>query len=96
MCSSDLLALSARPEARSVRRPVATERGRSVYLTRPLRTHFVRTYGEFSWRAQELLDAIAGGRINITVGERYPLEDAAQAHRDLEGRKTHGSTVLTP
>jgi NADPH2:quinone reductase len=43
-----------------------------------------------------LFDAIAGGRINITVGERYPLEDAAQAHRDLEGRKTHGSTVLTP
>jgi NADPH2:quinone reductase len=68
----------------------------SVYLTRPLRTHFVRTYDEFSWRAQELFDAIAGGRINITVGERYPLEDAAQAHRDLEGRKTHGSTVLTP
>ena len=66
-----------------------------MYLTRPLRTNFNRTYDEFSWRAQELFD-VAGGRINITVGERYPLEDAAQAHRDLEGRKTHGSTVLTP
>jgi NADPH:quinone reductase len=68
----------------------------SVYLTRPLRTHLVRTYDEFSWRAQELFDAIAGGRINITVGERYPLEDAVQAHRDLDGRKTHGSTMLMP
>jgi NADPH2:quinone reductase len=68
----------------------------SVYLTRPLRTHFVRTYDEFSWRADELFDAVAAGRITVTVGERYPLKDAAQAHRDLEGRKTHGSTVLTP
>lgn len=68
----------------------------SVYLTRPLRTHFVRTYDEFSWRANELFDAIADGRITVTVGERYALKDAAQAHRDLEGRKTHGSTVLTP
>ncbi len=67
----------------------------SVYLTRPLRTNFNRTYDEFSWRAKELFDA-TGGRINITVGERYPLEDAAQTHRDLDGRKTHGSTVLTP
>jgi NADPH:quinone reductase len=68
----------------------------SVYLTRPLRTHFVRTYDEFSWRANELFSAVADGRITVTVGERYALKDAAQAHGDLEGRKTHGSTVLTP
>jgi NADPH:quinone reductase len=68
----------------------------SVYLTRPLRTHFVRTYDEFSWRATELFTLVADGRITVTVGERYALKDAAQAHRDLEGRKTHGSTVLTP
>ena len=68
----------------------------SVYLTRPLRTHFVRTYDEFSWRANELFSAVADGRISVTVGERYSLKEAAQAHRDLEGRKTHGSTVLTP
>jgi NADPH2:quinone reductase len=68
----------------------------SVYLTRPLRSHFNRTYDEFSWRANELFEAIGDGRIAVTVGERYPLKDAAQAHRDLEGRKTHGSTVLTP
>ncbi|KAA0077396.1 quinone oxidoreductase [Mycolicibacterium sp. P9-64] len=68
----------------------------SVYLTRPLRTHFNRTYDEFSWRAGELFDAIGSGAIAVTVGERYGLKDAAQAHRDLEDRKTHGSTVLTP
>ena len=68
----------------------------SVYLTRPLRTHFNRTYDEFAWRAGELFDAISSGAITVTAGERYGLKDAAQAHRDLEGRRTHGSTVLTP
>jgi NADPH2:quinone reductase len=68
----------------------------SVYLTRPMRTHFNRTYDEFSWRAGELFDAIGSGAITVTVGARYGLKDAAQAHRDLEGRKTHGSTVLVP
>ena len=67
----------------------------SVYLTRPLRTHFNRTYDEFAWRAGELFDAIAAGTVTVTTGERYHLKDAAQAHRDLEGRRTHGSTVLT-
>ena len=62
----------------------------SVYLTRPLRTHFNRTYDEFAWRAGELFDAISSGAITVTVGERYGLKDAAQARRDLEGRRTHG------
>lgn len=68
----------------------------SVYLTRPLRSHFNRTYDEFAWRAGELFGAIDAGTVVVTVGEKYPLREAAQAHRDLEGRKTHGSTVLTP
>ena len=68
----------------------------SVYLTRPMRTHFNRSYQEFSWRAGELFDAIAAGTVTVTTGEQYDLRDAAQAHRDLEGRRTTGSTVLTP
>ena len=68
----------------------------SVYLTRPNLAHFTRTADEFAWRAGELLDAIADGSIVITVGGHYPLAEAAQAHRDLQGRKTTGSIVLLP
>jgi NADPH:quinone reductase len=68
----------------------------SVYLTRPSRPHFIRTYDEFTWRTDELFAAIRAGTIVVTTGDRYRLQDAAQAHRDLEGRKTHGSTVLIP
>ena len=68
----------------------------SVYLTRPGLAHFTRTGEEFAWRAGELFDAIADGSVNVTVSQRYPLADAAQAHRDLQGRQTIGSIVLTP
>ncbi len=68
----------------------------SVYLTRPSLVHFTRTHDEFAWRSGEFLDAIAAGSISVTVSRRYPLADAAQAHRDLQGRKTVGSIVLMP
>lgn len=68
----------------------------SVYLTRPSLPHFTRTPDEFAWRAGELLAAIDDGSITVTVGGHYPLTDAAQAHRDLQGRATVGAVVLTP
>jgi len=68
----------------------------SVYLTRPSRIHFVRSRDEFAWRTTELFDLIAAGTITVTVSAHYPLRDAADAHRDLQGRKTIGSVVLTP
>jgi NADPH2:quinone reductase len=68
----------------------------SVFLTRPTLVHYTRTPDEFGWRAGELLDAIASGAINVTVSERYRLEDAEQAHRDLHARRTVGSVVLVP
>ncbi len=68
----------------------------SVYLTRPLRPHFMLDRDEFIWRTSQLFDAIAAGTINVTVSARYPLENVAQAHRDLQARKTVGSVVLTP
>ncbi len=68
----------------------------SLFLTRPTLVHYTRTPDEFAWRAAELLDVIASGTIDITVSERYRLEDAEQAHRDLQGRKTVGSVVLVP
>ncbi|MBV9313987.1 MAG: quinone oxidoreductase [Pseudonocardia sp.] len=68
----------------------------SVYLSRPSRIHFIRTRHEFSWRTGELLGLIADGTIKVTVSDHYPLKNAAQAHRDLQDRKTVGSVVLTP
>jgi NADPH:quinone reductase len=68
----------------------------SVFLARPSLAHFMRTAGEFSWRAEELFEAVAGGAIKIEVGGRYPLPEAARAHEDLQGRKTAGSVVLLP
>lgn len=76
--------------------PVRLNAAGSVYLTRPRRSHFNRTYEEFAWRATELFDRIDDGTIVVTIGGRYPLKDAARAHRDLEGRRTHGSTLLMP
>jgi NADPH:quinone reductase len=68
----------------------------SVYLTRPSLAHFTRTGDEFAWRSGELFEAIAAGSLSVTVSRSYPLADAAQAHRDLQGRKTVGSIVLAP
>ncbi|MEZ0382132.1 quinone oxidoreductase [Mycobacterium sp. pW045] len=68
----------------------------SVYLTRPNLAHFTRSEQEFSWRAGELFDAVAAGSIEVTVSRRYPLAEAADAHRDLQARKTTGSIVLIP
>jgi NADPH2:quinone reductase len=68
----------------------------SVYLTRPSRQHFTRTRDEFTWRTNQLFDAIGNGTITVTMGGSYPLKEAAQAHRDLQGRKTVGSIVLEP
>ena len=68
----------------------------SVFLTRPTLAHFTRTGDEFAWRSGELFDAIAAGSLSVTVSRSYPLADAAQAHRDLQGRQTVGSIVLVP
>ena len=68
----------------------------SVFLTRPSLVHFIRTPDEFAWRAGEVMDAIAGGSITVTVGGHYPLAQAWRAHEDLQGRKTTGSIVLMP
>jgi NADPH2:quinone reductase len=61
----------------------------SVFLTRPSRPHFVRTSDEFTWRTGELFDSLAAGNITVTVSNHYPLEDAAQAHRDLQAARRH-------
>ncbi len=68
----------------------------SLTVTRPTLAHFIADPGEFAWRASEYLGALADGSVLVRVGQSYPLADAAQAHRDLEGRRTIGATVLLP
>lgn len=68
----------------------------SLYNTRPTLFDYYTTPEERTAGAARLWDMIATGKVRITIGQRYPLEQAAQAHRDLEGRATHGSTLLVP
>ncbi len=68
----------------------------SVFLTRPTLAHHIADRAELDWRAADVFDAIAGGTLNIRIGASYPLEQAHQAHADLEGRRTTGSIVLLP
>lgn len=67
----------------------------SIYLTRPSLAHYVATPEELRWRATELMEMITSGALTIRISGRYPLADAAQAHRDLEARRTTGKLLLT-
>lgn len=68
----------------------------SLSVTRPTLAHFTATPDELNWRAGEYFEAILDGDVDVRVGQRYRLADAAQAHADLEARKTTGATVLLP
>ncbi|WP_248324282.1 MULTISPECIES: quinone oxidoreductase [unclassified Caballeronia] len=66
----------------------------SLYLTRPALADYIADEAEKNELAAELFAHVAAGRIDIQVNQRYALEDAVQAHRDLESRKTTGSSVF--
>lgn len=68
----------------------------SLFVTRPTLAHYTRDRAELLWRAGDIMNAIAEGTLRVRVGGSYPLADAEQAHRDLEGRRTTGSIVLVP
>ena len=68
----------------------------SLYVTRPTMFHYTATDAELSETAGDLIDIVQSGKIKIPVNQRYTLADAVQAHRDLEQRKTTGTTVLLP
>jgi len=67
----------------------------SLYVTRPSLMHYVARRDELLANAADLFDVVEKGVVKIQINQTYPLEEAAQAHRDLEARKTTGSTVLT-
>ena len=66
----------------------------SVYVTRPALADYIADPAEKSELAAELFAHVAAGRIRIAINQRYTLADAAQAHRDLESRRTTGSSVF--
>lgn len=68
----------------------------SLYVTRPTLANHVVTRQDLVQTASELFDVVKSGAVKIEVNQTYPLKDAARAHRDLESRKTTGSSVLIP
>jgi len=76
--------------------PLELARRGSLFLTRPVLFDFLRERADLESAAAELFGLIEAGTIQIQINQTYPLADAAQAHIDLEARKTTGSTVLIP
>ncbi len=68
----------------------------SLFLTRPTLMTYVAKRSDLVATANELIEIVGSGAVKIEVNQTYPLAEAAQAHRDLEARKTTGSTVLLP
>jgi NADPH2:quinone reductase len=68
----------------------------SLYVTRPTLVGYTAKREELVAASKELFDLVLAGKIKVQPRQSYALKDAAQAHRDLEGRKTTGSTVLVP
>ena len=67
----------------------------SLFLTRPTLFHYIASRAELEQSAAELFEMVRSGKVNVEVAQRYALKDVAQAHRDLEARKTTGSTIFT-
>lgn len=68
----------------------------SLFLTRPTLVNYTAAREDLLTAARELFAVVKKGAVKIAINQRYPLRDAAKAHRDLEARKTTGSTVLLP
>ena len=68
----------------------------SLFLTRPTLVNYTAKREDLLAAARELFSVVKSGAVNIKINQTYPLREAAQAHADLESRKTTGSTVLLP
>jgi NADPH2:quinone reductase len=76
--------------------PLELSKRGSLFLTRPTLFHYIARRADLERAARELFDVIGKGVVRIEIGQTHALQDVAQAHRDLEGRRTVGSTVLIP
>jgi NADPH2:quinone reductase len=68
----------------------------SLYVTRPSLAHYASDRRELEWRSADVLNWVAQGKLKLRIDRTYPLAQAADAHRDLEGRKTAGKLILLP
>ena len=76
--------------------PLELSKRGSLFLTRPSLFAYIAERKDLDASARELFRIVAAKKVKLRIGQRYPLAEAAQAHRDLEARKTTGSTVLLP
>ncbi|NIJ07405.1 NADPH2:quinone reductase [Sphingomonas vulcanisoli] len=76
--------------------PLELSRAGSLFLTRPTLFDYVDTRERLEAAAARLFARIIDGSVTVEIGQTFPLADAAEAHRALEGRRTNGSTVLVP
>lgn len=74
---------------------VLSQKG-SLYVTRPTLTHYIASREELMARSGAVFGMIAAGKLKLRIEHIYPLAEAQQAHRDLEGRKTTGKLLLIP
>jgi NADPH:quinone reductase len=74
--------------------PLILSQKGSLFLTRPTLANYTATEDELSWRAGDVLGWIANGKLKLHIHKVYPLADASEAQRDLEGRKTTGKLLL--
>jgi NADPH2:quinone reductase len=68
----------------------------SLYITRPTLMTYTASHDDLLESANALFDVVKSGAVKLEINQTYPLAEAARAHRDLEARKTTGSTVLLP
>jgi NADPH2:quinone reductase len=68
----------------------------SLFCTRPTLATYIASRSDLEMTSKSLFDVVKSGKVKIEITGRYKLADAAQAHRDLEGRKTTGSVILLP
>ncbi|HUZ23634.1 MAG TPA: quinone oxidoreductase [Streptosporangiaceae bacterium] len=76
--------------------PQRLNTGGSLFLTRPTLVHYIASREELLQRSGDLLRWIESGQLNVRIGGRYPLADAARAHEDLAARRTTGKLLLLP
>ena len=68
----------------------------SLFLTRPTLFHYIADRASLEWRSGDVLGQVGSGQLAVRIGRTFPLAEAAEAHRALEGRQTTGKVLLIP